>query len=192
MRAFIVVSNTGVTAPIFDIRSLASTSGRLDLICRSLIASLLTPKGLRKDTTFFAILKGPPNPPLTIIARGSKIDTLPIDEVSIAKIIKRVMSREHIRGFEVKRKDLKYVLNILSKSKYKLIYLREDGENIENIEFYEDTNYAFILGDQKGLSRADEKLLDKYGANIVSLGRVPYMTSFCISVINYVLDMRIY
>jgi len=189
MRAFVVVSNSGVTAPIFNLESLASTSGRLDLVCRSLLAALLTPKGPRKDTTFYAVLKGPPNPPLTIVVRGSEIENLPIDEISIAKLIKRAMSGRPLKGFEVRREGLDYILKRLCKAGYKLIYLREDGEYIENITFYKDLNFAFILGDQRGLSKADEKLLERYRASIISLGKVPYMTSFCISIINYILDL---
>jgi tRNA pseudouridine-54 N-methylase len=47
---------------------------------------------------------------------------------------------------------------------------------------------CFILGDHVGLAKATEKLLKKLDVKRVSLGKIEYLASHCITICNYEID----
>jgi tRNA (pseudouridine54-N1)-methyltransferase len=80
-------------------------------------------------------------------------------------------------------------VNSIRVSGAKLIYLHENGVPIDDYNFEIGFDYCFILGDQIGLDRDSEKLLDSMGVPRVSLGRISYLSSQCIWLVNNFMDM---
>jgi tRNA pseudouridine-54 N-methylase len=66
--------------------------------------------------------------------------------------------------------------------------LHKDGKDFREFEFKE--NLTIVLGDQKGLDKKAEKFLERFKAEKVSLGKVEYLASACISIIHNELDRR--
>ncbi|OYT61404.1 MAG: hypothetical protein B6U69_03685 [Thermofilum sp. ex4484_15] len=187
-RAFVIKSNTAITEFKREyLYSLASLTGRLDVVIRALIAALLGPKGIREEVIFYAILEGPPNPPLTLMAKGSELKYLPLSEEEVAKAIYTTSGGSNT-WLKVEKKGLKEVMGEVISSGYKVIYLVEDGVDIGRYEFREEESYCFIVGDQKGLSKEDEEFLEEIRAVRVSLGPLPYLSSHCIIYVNTLLD----
>ena len=188
-RIFIVKSSTAFTAPVFNIRSLASSSGRLDVICRCILNAFFIDKEMfRRNVVFYGVLEGPPDPPKTIVVDGSSLDSFLLDEVWVANVISDLMRGKYFKGFNILKMSFNSLVNLIRVSGAKLLYLHEDGIPIENYDFELGADYCFILGDQIGLDRDSEKLLISMGVPMVSLGRIAYLSSQCIWLVNNFMD----
>lgn len=187
MRAFLIKASKSYTAPTFSLRSLASTSGRLDVVLRSIMSALWWGGKLRKDVIFYALLEGPPQPPLVIEVNGTDLHKLPISELELAEIFCRLFKGEKIPGFKVYKEDFKRLVRRLCNA-YEVLYLHENGVDIRKFKF--TNNPLFILGDHEGLDLESEKFLKELKIPWISLGPISYLTSHCITIVNEELDRR--
>jgi len=187
MRTFVLYARKARTDSKFRIDDLIN-AGRMDLVCRCISSALWLSHNVREDTRIFVVLNGPPKPPVTICFQGSKLSKVYVDEVTNAKWIKKILSMKfgkewlEIDAAKVARKSFQEVLTELNGKNY---VLHEKGEFIDNVKF--ENNPIIILGDQIGISKADESFALRNGEKI-SLGKNVYLASSCISVINWVLD----
>ncbi len=188
MRAFLVKARKGKTAPTFSLRSLAGTSGRLDVVLRSILAAFRWGGGLRRDVLFYALLEGPPRPPLVIEVRGPELESLPASEVELARVFCQVYSGEEVPGFRAYRESFESLIARLSE-RFKVVYLHEGGRDIRSVELGDDT--LFVLGNHEGLDRESEEFLKRMSVPWVSLGPIAYLTSHCIVLVNEELDRRL-
>jgi tRNA (pseudouridine54-N1)-methyltransferase len=179
-REFVVFSRTGYTGPRFE--SLRE-GGRLDLVYQSVLMALFKSHGIRRDTIFRAFLGGPPNPPLELVVDGSLLRDARTDERTWEIILRNVLSGKAHPGITINRNSFQSFL----KERENIYILEESGESIRSVEL--GTNPCFVLGDQVGLPIKEEKYALRSGTKI-SLGGTRYMTAQCISIINYVLDLR--
>ncbi|MEM5805493.1 MAG: hypothetical protein QW156_03190 [Candidatus Aenigmatarchaeota archaeon] len=60
---------------------------------------------------------------------------------------------------------------------------------MRKVEFNE--NVCFILGDHLGLNRNEEKFLKRVGVKKISLGKIEYLASHCITIVHYELDRKL-
>jgi tRNA pseudouridine-54 N-methylase len=180
LKIFITYSKTATTTPHFPRRGVASHTGRLDVIARMLRASLYTPRGLRGDTRFIAILGGPPNAPLALEFDGRKLDCQLRTELESLECIRKCIKGE-LDGCVSKRKDLTQVLKGIG---VPLIVLAEDGRNIDDIQL--PKSVGFLVGSQH-----DVEVPQKIGwYERVSIGPFSYLASHCITFLHYKLDQR--
>ncbi|MDH5811917.1 MAG: hypothetical protein QXO54_00240 [Candidatus Methanomethylicaceae archaeon] len=184
VRTFILKSSEGRTAPDFSLKSLAGSGGRMDLIARCIVATFLTPRGMRKDAILSIVLEGPPNPPITVTIYGREFDRRLVGEVGAAEVLREALAGRPSKGVRVERKSFERLIRELPRGS--LYYLHEEGEDLEKVEIGEDP--IFVLGDQKGIDEKGEKVLDEVGAKRVSLGPFSYLASQCIVIINNELD----
>ncbi|HDH07374.1 MAG TPA: hypothetical protein ENF87_03290, partial [Thermoproteales archaeon] len=148
----ILKSSTAVTAPVFSPKSPASTGGRLDLVLRAIMEAFCLNDHHVNNVIFYAILAGPPNPPLTLeINKKLFLSNMKskINERTLAKVFLSVLKGEEILGISVYRADLKNILKKLLENQVKMYYLHERGKNIDCSIFNHD-RVGFILGDQRG------------------------------------------
>jgi len=200
-RIFIIKSPTAITSPNFPLKGIAGATGRLDVICRSIIATFkLKPPRIRRNTIFYGILSGPPQPPISIVVDGSKLSSLPVNEVEVARIIKDLLlsywnkTVHKYSGWSIYKWDLRRVLdNVRKQWKTMLVYLREGGAGIQSvIKGLTKSDYeviAFVLGSHVDLDVKDEKLLEDYGAVKVSIGPQSYLSSHVITYVHFILDL---
>ncbi|MCS7096909.1 MAG: tRNA (pseudouridine(54)-N(1))-methyltransferase TrmY [Candidatus Methanomethylicia archaeon] len=188
-RIFLVKSSTAFTEPIFDLKCISSSSGRIDVVCRCILNSFFIDKSIfRRNVIFYSVLEGPPSPPKTICIDGSKVEKFILNEVWIASVIADLMSGKSFSGFNIHKMGFKDIIEKLVKGNVKLIYMHENGILIDEFKFDLNSNYCFIIGDQFGLDLSSEKYLEFIGVPKISLGRVPYLSSQCIWLINNFLD----
>jgi len=64
--------------------------------------------------------------------------------------------------------------------------LDEEGTPVDEVEF-EGTPF-FFLGDNRDLTDGEKNYLAKRGAKRVSLGNISYLSSHCITVMNWRMD----
>ncbi|MHA1579440.1 MAG: hypothetical protein ACTSUQ_07420 [Candidatus Freyarchaeota archaeon] len=91
-RVFILKASTARTDNKFTIKDLPGSSGRIDLVCRCILAALLTSSSHRTDTILYAVLEGPPRPPLTIEIDGEKIEQLPRNELQLGLLLRQILN----------------------------------------------------------------------------------------------------
>ncbi|RLE53064.1 MAG: tRNA (pseudouridine(54)-N(1))-methyltransferase TrmY [Candidatus Methanomethylicota archaeon] len=187
-RIFVVKSSTARTAADFPLRDLAGAGGRFDVICRTLIAALSCRDGVRRDVEFYAVLKGPPSPPKTIYVSGEEIEEIPLSEVDVAEKLFTVFKGKVVKGFRIMDMGFEKLVRKLLTEGVKLYYLHEKGVSLEKVDVRVKC-LGFILGDQLGLSREEEGFLENLGIEKVCIGPKVYLSSHCIAVVNYELDL---
>lgn len=62
MRIFVVVGHKATTQPSFSLEDIPGTSGRLDILCRSVTAAFVLSHGIRKDVLVYLVLLGGETP----------------------------------------------------------------------------------------------------------------------------------
>ena len=191
MRIFLVKASKARTSPDFNIKSFAGSSGRLDVIARSILAALRLSDGVRENVVFLCVLEGPPNPPKLLRVVGSEVDGLPESEVDIGEIFLRLFKGEEVRGFHLEDKGFEeVVLEYVRDPGVEVYYLERYGVDIRDVDFPRGKDLVFILGDHIGLDRESEVFLEELGVRVISLGPRVYFTSHCITIVNEELDRR--
>lgn len=180
MRIYITQSKTATTSPAFPRKGIASHSGRLDVIARMLRSALLTQEeGIRRDTTFIAVLEGPPKPPLTLVFRGNTLNCDLMYEREAVECIRSCMKGE-TEGCEAKHITLNDVLKGIG---VPIILLREDGIDISKVNV-SGKSVAFLIGSQHDLELPPRIKIYKE----ISIGPFSYLASHCIAFLQYYLD----
>ncbi len=187
-RHFYLKSNA-ITRPSINLRDLPS-AGRIDIVARCINSAFWLSNDIRRNVFFHTILHGEPDPPVYIRFEGEKLRKVSPDERNIAIFIIKAIERasdeekESTPGIFVSKKDFK---KFVEENRDKEYYLMDEkGENIEKIEI--GRKPLFFLGDNKGLSEEEREILHKYGAIDISIGKKSYLSSHCITVINWFLD----
>lgn len=193
MRNFVIVGHKATTEPNFSLEDIPGTSGRLDILCRSVTAAFVISHGIRKDVYVYLILLGG-EVHKTIILRGETLRHLNPDERTTAALLKKALNvpatpdwAMSTSGIFVRTGGLAQVLDDLKA--VKMIYLREDGLDICSLGTGAlDGNAAFILGDHTGMTPEEETMITEAGAEVVSLGPTSLHADHCIVLLNWFLD----
>ncbi|HOC66453.1 MAG TPA: tRNA (pseudouridine(54)-N(1))-methyltransferase TrmY, partial [Methanothrix soehngenii] len=85
MRIFVVVGHKATTQPSFSLEDIPGTSGRLDILCRSVTAAFVLSHGIRKDVLVYLVLLGGETPK-TIRLMGETLRHLNPDERTTAAL----------------------------------------------------------------------------------------------------------
>ncbi|MBT0158475.1 hypothetical protein G4O51_00655 [Candidatus Bathyarchaeota archaeon A05DMB-2] len=182
-REFILFSRQGRTDPAF---TNLHDAGRLDIVHECVVAGIFLSHGIRRNTTFHAVLNGPPNPPLRIEIRGESLYDARTDIDTWQSILKKAIAGKQHPGIAVDKTGFEALVK--AKAQNSRVYvLEEGGKNVADIDLAEPA--VFILGDQVGLPRKAEVYALRYGEKI-SLGKQPYLAAHCITILNYLLDRQ--
>ncbi|MEM2933305.1 MAG: tRNA (pseudouridine(54)-N(1))-methyltransferase TrmY [Methanocellales archaeon] len=195
MRTFLLYARKARTDGNFDIHKLAREGGRLDIVARCLQASLYLSRGIRRYAALFAVLNGPPNPPKTIWFKGSEFKGVAIDEISIARCLKKALlfnigkSKKWSLvsdGVYISCRSFQEMIAEAAEMAKQIYILHEKGVDIRNVRLSREA--FFVLGDHLGLPLKEEGFCERYGALKVSVGARSYLASQCITLINAELD----
>jgi tRNA (pseudouridine54-N1)-methyltransferase len=150
------------------------------------VAGLFLSHGLRKNVIFHAILNGPPNPPLHLKIDGESLYDVRTDQETWTRILKKILSGRVHPGITMHKTSFEVLLK--AKAKETQIYvLEEGGKRISEIDIGDKP--VFVLGDHIGLPKKVENFALRYGEKI-SLGKHPYLAASCITILNYLLDVK--
>jgi tRNA (pseudouridine54-N1)-methyltransferase len=202
MREFILRAAKANTSPLFNVEEL-TRAGRMDVVARCVSNALWVSMNVRKDTLFHAVLEGPNLAPKTVSFYGESLEGADYDEKSIALLIQRALKK----GISLKQNEEKDVMPGIKVSKksferlveekaaeakndddIQLIYLHKEGKDAREFNFKEHP--IFIFGDLSGMPAKTEGLLDRYGAEKISLGPVMLFAAACITIVHNEMDRR--
>ncbi|MDH5447408.1 MAG: tRNA (pseudouridine(54)-N(1))-methyltransferase TrmY [Candidatus Bathyarchaeota archaeon] len=182
MREFILYSRRGRTDGKFG--SLRA-GGRLDVVYQCLLFGLFVSGALRRDVVFHVVLGGPPRPPLCLTVDGRGLWDVRTDERTWEEIFRKVLSDGSHPGISVEKESLQELVK--KRVDRNVFVLEEKGEDVWKMKFGEDP--VFVLGDQVGLPKKDERYVLRFSRKI-SLGKRPYLSATCVDVINYLADLQ--
>ena len=117
MREFIFKANKAITNGDINLKDLPGSCGRLDLVCRCVSSAFFLSHDLRRDTVFYSIHYGAPNPPVALKFVGSELKRVSPDERSIALFIKKALDKtptplwkESTSGIYVAKKEFRDII----------------------------------------------------------------------------------
>ena len=183
-REFILYSRKGRTdAKFTDLHE----AGRLDVVHECVVASLFFSHGLRRDTTFHAVLSGPPCPPVHVRIDGGTLYDVRTDQRTWKEIFRKILAGKNHPGITIDKNSFEALLKTRAKEA-QIYVLEEGGQDVSSATFRE--NSVFVLGDHIGLPKTVESFVLRYGEKL-SLGKQPYLAATCITILNYLLDKQI-
>lgn len=196
MREFIYLALKARTTADFDIEELADT--KVDQVCRMVSNCLWISKNIRRDTVIHAALTGPKEPPKLITFKGLGLSQdIKADEISIARVISKALragvglklneEKEAMPGVIVSKKAFETVAKEKSKTS-QMFYLHPEGKDIREVEFKE--NVTIMLGDFIGLPKNTIKLIERLGAQKLSLGPKMLFATHCPILVHNEMDRR--
>ena len=192
MKEFIIIGHKAATAP-FSLNDLPGAAGRIDILCRCVNAALFLSHDLRRDVRVYLVLQGGPAPSKLIRFDGAEVRYLSPDERSAASLIRKALEKnaqefwtESTPGVSIRKGDFGDLLRELNK---KVIYLREDGEDVRGKVFEEP---LFVLGDHLGLTGEEEGLIRGYEHEMISVGPLSLHADHCIVLLHNEMDRKEY
>ena len=91
MRRFAIIGHRAQSSGKLPLNDLASGAGRMDVLIRALMASLMTSHGFRRDSEIILHLWGGPGPKRRLKIVGSEVKGIHAEERSIAGQIAKVL-----------------------------------------------------------------------------------------------------
>src|SRR5690348_362236 len=120
VRRFVVLGQTASASGDFSTEDLPSSSGRIDILLRSVRAALLVSHGVRRNVIVYLVLRGGAQAPRVVRIVGRDAEFLRPDERSLALLVKKTLLHEAAhasstfsepkRGVSVAQGDLECVL----------------------------------------------------------------------------------
>lgn len=118
---------------------------------------------------------------------GKELRDTGTDERTWESILRAVLNGETHPGISLERESFQDVIKRKSGVGYSIFVLEERGKDASEVDFAEPA--LFVLGDQVGLPRNEEKFVLRY-ADKISLGKQRYLSASCIDILNFVLDRQ--
>ncbi|MCW3129084.1 MAG: tRNA (pseudouridine(54)-N(1))-methyltransferase TrmY [Methanophagales archaeon] len=189
MKQFILYARKAVTSPDFSLDDLPGSGGRMDLVARCVCSALWISHDLRRDSCIHVVACGSPNPPVVISFYGNRLRGVSPDERNIAAWIKKTLARKRKNpGINIRKLSFQQLVEELASEGNIFYVLHEKGRDIARVKLKADP--VFILGDHIGLPRKEEKFVERFEYEQISLGTISYLASQCITVLHYELDKK--
>lgn len=182
-----------MTTHKFLLKDITGTSGRLDIICRCLIAAFSLGY---EEIEFHTVLHGPPNPPVALEFDGSILKALPHDEISLARLLQQLLDPKASIPLGIQRSK-KTFINIVQdlRTRGPVLLLKEGYPHIslalERLSRIKPIPKAlsFVLSDLIDLTSEEEAILiSELECQPVGLGRQSYLASHCIILLRLALQ----
>ena len=197
MREFLIIGHKALTSGNFSLNDMPGAAGRMDILCRCTSAALFLSHDMRRDVQVHLLLLGEPNPQKIVRFDGENLRYLSPDERSSGSLIKKALEKEvgdmevkSTPGVWVRHGGLGTLLDEFVEKGRKIVYLREDGEDIRDVVGSLD-DAVFIMGDHNGVTEEEEKLIMDTGATVVNVGPLSLHSEHCVTLINNELDRAI-
>jgi len=92
MKYFAIVGHRAMSKGKLPLNDLAGGAGRMDVLIRAIMSSLLLSHGIREDSVIRLHLQGGPGPARRIEIRGRSVKGIHAEERSIAGVLSKIIS----------------------------------------------------------------------------------------------------
>ncbi|MCL2459877.1 MAG: tRNA (pseudouridine(54)-N(1))-methyltransferase TrmY [Euryarchaeota archaeon] len=199
MISFIILSHTATCDPGFSLNDLCGGAGRMDLLARTIQASLCISHGIRKDVTCYLVMSNDPRGRI-IRCTGQELRRFNPDERSTAALIKKALAvpagslfRETSPGIAIRVGGLAELLHDLmegkDKEKRKIAILDENGDDIRESE--DMLCDLYVLSDHQNITEKEIATLNAYQPVRLSLGPTVLHADHAIVLLHNERDRRI-
>lgn len=191
MREFIYFSSSAPTTGNFpeDLRE----AGRLDIACHFIINAFFVSHAIRK-AKLHLVFYGKPDPPKHIELSVTEKNKEFFSKKDVSGLIRKMLYSykkgkkvEVLESCFIEKKSFSELVEELKKEGKEIYILDKKGDNIKNVEIKK--NSVFIFGDHEGLPKKEIKKIKKI-AKKISLGKVTYLASQALTILQYELDQR--
>ena len=189
LRRFVIIGTRAMAKGKLPLNDLAGGAGRMDVLIRALMSSILTSHGIRKDVEFTMILLGGPGPARRIKFVSNELKGIHAEERAVAGKVASVI-KEPIppRGHWIERSpgiydgggDLDMTLDDWD---CPTVRLEADSPNLYSGSLPSD----FSIGDI-GFILGDDKTLECERGIPRSLGDNWLQGHTCIAIVHFLLD----
>ena len=196
MRRFVLIGQTAFASSDFSLEDLPGSSGRLDVLLRSLRAALLVSHGLRRDVQVFLVLRGGSAGPRLLRVDGRSAKFLRPDERSLATLVKKTLAASESAhdsfvelrpGLSLRDGDLSELLEDAGDAP--CFVLHEEGTDLRAQPLVSDDAWFFI-GDHLGFDVVSLALLERHGCQRLSVGPLSLHSDDVVAVLGNELDRR--
>ena len=189
LRRFVIVGTRAMAKGKLPLNDLAGGAGRMDVLIRALMSSILTSHGIRKDVEFTMILLGGPGPARRIKFVSNELKGIHAEERAVAGKVAAVI-KEPIppRGHWIERSPGIYdgggdLDMTLDEWDCPTIRLEADSPNL-----YSGTLPNNFLIEDVGFILGDDKTLECDRGVPRSLGNNWLQGHTCIAIVHFLLD----
>ena len=159
-RNFLIIGHRAHTVADWKLDDICGGAGRLDVLVRSVTASLWKSHGIRRDTDVWLSLRGKPTPDITVHFSGKNIKYLNPDERSTAALIRNGLIKlngkegpiESSPGVTLQKESFSELVKRLPKP----VLLNENGD-----AKIESKYKTFILGDDRDPNVSEMKIMQQ-------------------------------
>ncbi len=193
-RHFVILSHA-VTTPDFTLKDLAGSAKRMDVVCRAVQAALFLSHGIRSDTILYAVLHGPPRPPVTVKLDGSLLRKVHPNERVLGIFMQKALRAvaiapegewvESTPGIFVRSGGLAVLLEELGG---RVCLMREGAPDLRGTTVPADT--VFVLGDYLDPEKEWLAELERRDPIYVSVGPRSVFASHAMVLLHNELDRR--
>jgi len=196
LRRFVLIGQTASASGEFSVEDLPGSSGRLDVLLRSVRAALLVSHGLRRNVLVYLVLRGGGVRPRLLRIDGRTAKFLRPDERSLATLVKKTLGAvaaptenfvEVRPGLELRAGDVPEILAEVGATP--CFVLHEGGRDVRHQTFAEDDAWFFI-GDHLGFDAPSLALLEQHGCQRVSVGPLSLHSDDVVALVTNELDRR--
>lgn len=198
VRNFAIIGQKASSTEDFILDDLPGTSGRLDVLVRSLRAAMLSSHGIRRGVVVYLLLRGGPLAPRIVRVDGAAVTFLRPDERSLAVRLKKVLTSRADEstsewvtarpGFAVTRGDFDRILDDVDDAVPYV--LDEGGADIRDAPSLGASHGLFVIGDHLGVPADIRERLDRLGAARLSVGPVSVHADDVVTLVTNELDRR--
>ncbi len=188
-KRFLFISHRTPVGGDFSLNDLPGSGGRVDVIARCVVSSLLTSNAIRRDTSASVFFSGNEGG-LSVTISGLSVKYLNPDERSTSALLRNALIRgrkeqegESSPGIYFSHQTLEECLLKLSEG-CKVYYLREDGRS----ELTPAVPALFVIGDSQDLTKVEEERLAAFHPDRISVSSISQQSDQCAVIVNWLLD----
>lgn len=202
-RSVVIVGGKAKASADFSLVDLAGTSGRLDVLLRSLRSALLVSHGLRREAVVYLVLLGGELAPRVLRVDGATVKFLRPDERALATLAQKALAEAPLPGdaapdrfvevrpgVSVAAGGIAAVFADLGREgPFASVILEEDAPDVREIAL-DAGHVAVFVGDHHGFDDATREALASLDAARASVGPVSVHADDAVAIVSNELDRR--
>jgi tRNA (pseudouridine54-N1)-methyltransferase len=198
-KRYVIVGQTASASPNFSLVDLPGTSGRLDVLLRSLRAALLVSHGVRRDTIVYLALFGGTLAPRVLRIDGSAIRFVRPDERALGFLVQKALTRTADvtagQGFVPIRPGLALAVGGLEAvvadfDGNETRCVLEEGATDVRATKLPTSSVAVFVGDHHGFAPKIRAYLDSQGCIPIGIGPISLHADDAIAILHNEMDRR--